>query len=558
MDNNVNNNDDARSGESSNVPSAQQSRSNRTNASEFDSKSSRVRFVAVADPSATEVNAPLLGDGDDSSTDKRGLSHTNSGETMEADLYGNGDDDGLAKGRSSKTSSVVNRQRSRTLIAQQRDIEMQAAELEKGFFSRYANAFRLMPFIILQGMSSIMLQPILPGVMINYFGDEKKAASVVSYAATAAAILGMFTAAIYGRLLDTIGRKWFFVIAPLFQMAIPQLLLVLFRSNPLIYIITGAVGSMMQDSYISSYIADNFSSKTRVSVFAAIQAVGNLTAFTALLAANLSDKLCEILACCFAFGTVLYAAIFIKESIPDDVRQSISVSACCHNPFSAMIFLLKSKVCRVVIAMVFCFLFAQVGTGDIYMYFLAARVGFNKADNAYLFVEDGITTPIVMLLVLPFLSRRLSPTMIIFVSLTALFIELILIATIWAKWPIYAFVVPCVSLTMMMVPILQTVLVNAGNPADQGRRLTGFSAVADLCNAIGPLVFGSIYGNVTGTLVVLPFVIAAALCVPNGFLAFKLPDFIQSENEEREAQALALAASGKRSRSGSIVINPVE
>lgn len=74
-------------------------------------------------------------------------------------------------------------------------------------------ALSVMGLTVIAGATVNAVQPITPEMKKHYFGSDAKAAMVQSIIDCVVALLMLLSAGVYGRLLDSIGRRPFFLLA---------------------------------------------------------------------------------------------------------------------------------------------------------------------------------------------------------------------------------------------------------------------------------------------------------------------------------------------------------
>lgn len=406
------------------------------------------------------------------------------------------------------------------------------------------------------GSISNLTSPYLTKIKSDQLGGDQRAGEINSLVACVGAVIGLFTASLFGKLVDTYGRRPFFIISATCNL-IATALTVFLQERIIVSMIVGAVFGLVQSSFVYAWVADVYSTKMRTQVISILVALGSVAALLMIVTAFLPQETCMLI----AFGSTVVGFLYsflIPESLDEANRlrseaivETSNVTGMAaeakhktgvhswedvfENPFLSMKHLMKSKVMIACVAIMCFYLMAQVGTGDVYMFYLAERINFTPQDNAILIMESGVVQPIVMVLLLPFLMRFLSPVMIIILSLGMLIIELVIVATVWAIWPVYVIGVPVVAMTNMLPPVVTVLIQNAGDERDQGRRMAGLQAFADLSDALGPLLFGLIFGNVSAALVFLPFIICAALAIVPLGLTLRLTKWLNAESREKLA-----------------------
>jgi len=407
------------------------------------------------------------------------------------------------------------------------------------FFRKWKPLLLVCLFNVLQAVSQNAMLPILPGIKRRYFGGDKEAAFVQTLLIAISAVLGLFTAPLCGSLMDSFGRRPFFLVSSAFYIA-PLAVFVTNIDNPLPMMILQAVGGLISGGFVNSYLADCYSPRLRITAFAAMQGVGTLTTVSTVLVFSMSDYGIILLSFSLQISAFLLVLFFIKESLPRARRQTFSLAA-IHNPFKAMKSVITSKVILAALAILCVFSVAQSGVGEVYMYYLNERVGFQREDNALLMLGAGIASPFVMFVIVPILTRvfRLRHVTLIMISIVGLAFEMVALCLIFEKWEMYAFGLPSLAIVYVAFPALAAIIANGGPDEEQARRQTGLQAISDLFGALAPVFFGQTYSHLKGDWVMLPFILAGVACVPTFFLACKLRHWIirgegQTKDEDKE------------------------
>lgn len=431
------------------------------------------------------------------------------------------------------------------------DESKQLREAESGFFEKYRVCLIISLWSFCMSINQLSA-PFLTKIKSDQLGGEQRAGEIVSIAAGTTAVVGIFTASLFGTLLDTYGRRPFFILASVLNLLVSALTTFL-RDRIIVSIVVGSVAGLVQQSYLPAAIADAYSTKMRIRAVSIVIACGSLAALTMILTSFISEDACFYI----AFGSTIVSlavSLFIPETLTEalqrkrDVEQKLLLNNSiidappeeqrrCENPFAAMIHLCKSKVMLSCTAILFFYLMAQVGTGDVYMFYLAERVQFTAQDNAWVMIEAGVLQPLVLLVFVPLALKYVSPILLMLFALGMLIAELVLIATMWALWPVFALGVPIVAFTQVLQPVVLGIVQNSGDERDQGRRMSGLQAVMDLADGVGPLMFGLLFGNLKAALVFLPFVISAGLVVIPIALTFRLTRWIAEEEAKKNADA---------------------
>jgi MFS family permease len=441
------------------------------------------------------------------------------------------------------------------------DLIKQDMEANGTFMQKYKFLMIVGLWVFLSNLQGLTM-PFLTKIKSDQLGGDQRAGEIQSIVACVGATVGMFTATVYGQLVDTLGRRPFFILAS-FVVAINSAMVAFLREHIIVSIIFSAFAGLVQQSYVNASIADVYSTKMRMKAMSILIAVSSFCGVLIIITTFLDEDICAYI----AFGSsiiMIIVSLFIPETLtiaqerrveverrllndsifrrqhPDALEPSDIVASeqseiriKCENPFAAMTHLVKSKVMLGAVTIFFFYMMAQVGTGDVYMFYLAERINFTEQDNAYVIVESAILQPLVLMVFLPIALKYISPVMIILFSLSMLIAELVTIATLWALWPVFAIGVPLVAFTQLLQPVLTGIVQNAGNERDQGRRMTGLQAFTDFADALGPLLFGLMFGKLDKALVFLPFVVCAGLVVIPVIISLRLNKWMKDEADAR-------------------------
>jgi DHA1 family tetracycline resistance protein-like MFS transporter len=213
----------------------------------------------------------------------------------------------------------------------------------------------------------------------------------------------------------------------------------------------------------------------------------------------------------FSFISLLMAIFLIPESLPKRNRKPFQLKGTFGNPLAGAAILMKSKAMTILTVCVVVVVVADVGTQDVFMYYLNDSVGFTDQDNALFFVEMSIMSLIGYFVVTPIMMRYVSSITVLCIAVTANAALLVLTATVWSPWCVFAFIGPLYGLLVMSTPLLNAMITNIGHERDVGKRITAMTAVVDFCGAAGPLIFGILYGQLPHALMALPFLVFAVM-----------------------------------------------
>jgi DHA1 family tetracycline resistance protein-like MFS transporter len=391
-----------------------------------------------------------------------------------------------------------------------------------GDVAKLGPAIRVGVFVFLTVLPAILAKPSLVEVKKDYFGSDKKAALVGSVIDACVATVNLFLAVLFGRALDAFGRRPFFLITGLLTV-ITYGLLAAFPETPIFFMGGQAMLGLVQGSYMTSYLADVASPEMRPKFFAVTAAVSTFVLIFGLFSAllDVSNRVTFLIGAAVAGAGLLYAFFAIPESLSEEKRTPMKAAG-AFNPLSGMGVLFRSRVLILCTIIIVVTKVADIGVGEVYGFYLNERVGFNKKDFGFLFAEVALVAPVALLVVMPLMLKYLSPSLVMCVALVANAAVAVMIATVWAKWPIFAFATPVAGVMLMISPIVQGIVTNAGSEADLAKRLTALVAVGDVCGAIAPLPFGVLYSQLHGEMAAIPFFVSAGLCCLSAYLSTRM------------------------------------
>lgn len=403
----------------------------------------------------------------------------------------------------------------------------------------YLPALRLAVFVALSAFPYSCVSPRLPMMKKDWFGGNQQAAYAQSIIDCSSALLALLLSGFYGRVLDAVGRRPFFL-AYAAMLVVEQLALLCSYPNPVPYMILSGFTKLIQTSFMISWLADKYDAERRPTVFPVVTACaigvgilpGALNIFYDADVVMLVGLGCALV--CF-----IYATLFIEESMePEEMRSARSGFTFCgallrRNPFSGISTILSSKVATAAVAIYAASELGNAGRNEICVYYLNQQVGFDTQDNAAFTLEFGLLSPLYLLVLLPLLLKKLSAVSILAGAVASLFAQLVLIAVVWAKWPIFAFIGPLSPVNGWAFPIVLSLLANAGRRDEQGRRQAAATALGDLATAFGPLMFGQLFAALKGQWAGLPFFASGLFLVPAVAVCRWLPSWIRCEAESR-------------------------
>ncbi|XP_006360887.1 hippocampus abundant transcript-like protein 1 [Solanum tuberosum] len=330
------------------------------------------------------------------------------------------------------------------------------------------------------------------------------------------AILGlgsMMMLPLLGHLSDIYGRKALLTV-PVAASIIPSVILAIGRSTNYFYVyyavktFTGMVSDSGIECLSIAYAAANISEEKRVSAIGFVAGIGSAASLLGTMAARfLSTAQIFLIAAISSMVATIYMRIFVKEtsgridSEPlnqpilvdngEECSQSKSVSQSFKEvlPLKDIFCLLKSSV-TLSLATVIAFLngLGEGGQQTPYLYFLKARLQYNKDNFAVLMLIGYTGAAIGQLFLMPRLAPITGEEAILSVSCIAGFISMLIVSIAWAVWvPYVANLLPIIA--FLTRPALQSIVSKQVGPNEQGIAQGCIAGISSFGNILSPLIY---------------------------------------------------------------------
>jgi hypothetical protein len=205
------------------------------------------------------------------------------------------------------------------------------------------------------------------------------------------------------------------------------------------------------------------------------------------------------------------------------------------NPVRGISILMRSRALRISVVMMALIGTAMTGFGDVWMFFLNDKLQFTRDDLTHLMMLAGVSAPVTMIVILPRAMKHFRPTTIMVAALLSTVVLVVGIALAWTKYLVFP-LVPLSAAPQVVFIIVTAVVANTGGPDLLARRLAAFTAINDLCNAVGPLVFGVAIGTLPKSLMSIPMFAAAALTLAALPLVYPLQRAVERDAAMAEAE----------------------
>lgn len=330
------------------------------------------------------------------------------------------------------------------------------------------------------------------------------------------AILGlgsMMMLPLLGHLSDIYGRKALLTV-PVAASIIPSVILAIGRSTNYFYVyyavktFTGMVSDSGIECLSIAYAAANISDEKRVSAIGFVAGIGSAASLLGTMAARfLSTAQIFLIAAISSMVATIYMRIFVKEtsgridSEPlnqpilvdngEECSQSKSVSQSFKEvlPLKDIFCLLKSSV-TLSLATVVAFLngLGEGGQQTPYLYFLKARLQYNKDNFAVLMLIGYTGAAIGQLFLMPRLAPITGEEAILSLSCIAGFISMLIVSIAWAVWvPYVANLLPIIA--FLTRPALQSIVSKQVGPNEQGIAQGCIAGISSFGNILSPLIY---------------------------------------------------------------------
>ncbi|XP_027768122.1 hippocampus abundant transcript-like protein 1 [Solanum pennellii] len=330
------------------------------------------------------------------------------------------------------------------------------------------------------------------------------------------AILGlgsMMMLPLLGHLSDIYGRKALLTV-PVAASIIPSVILAIGRSTNYFYAyyavktFTGMVSDNGIECLSIAYAAANISEEKRVSAIGFVAGIGSAASLLGTMAARfLSTAQIFLVAAISSMIATIYMRIFVKEttgrSDSETLNQPIlidNVAECSQSksvsqsfkevlPLKDIFCLLRSSV-TLSLATVVAFLngLGEGGQQTPYLYFLKARLRFNKDNFAVLMLIGYTGAAFGQLFLMPRLAPITGEEAILSLSCIAGFISMLIVSIAWAVWvPYVANLLPIIA--FLTRPALQSIVSKQVGPNEQGIAQGCIAGISSFGNILSPLIY---------------------------------------------------------------------
>ncbi|EEY53508.1 Major Facilitator Superfamily (MFS) [Phytophthora infestans T30-4] len=334
-----------------------------------------------------------------------------------------------------------------------------------------------------------------------------------------------------GQASDVYGRKPFLVLNQILRLGVPFSVMYFMQPDGSItpYFVLRLVDSGFGVAGVmSAAIADVVAPEDRAAAFGFLFASLSVGYCTSAFAAPFFSRehILQIAAALFVLR-VLWAIFLLPETLP--VRTHVSKTRwVVENPFRSMAILFRDQLFMRLTCLIALTAFVMNGVFQIQSFFLNTIVGFDVKDFGYLMLVGGVLALLGQVLLLKPLVSCVREKGVIVIALIANMVGtcgFVAVAYYPRKWLVYALCVPgCISdLSFPAISALKSINVSE---KEQGRLQGAIYGARSIFEALGPIVFASLYASMTRDSVwsqALPYVVASFIYFVGIGVAISLP-----------------------------------
>ncbi|KAH7492256.1 Hippocampus abundant transcript-like protein 1 [Phytophthora ramorum] len=360
---------------------------------------------------------------------------------------------------------------------------------------------------------------------------SREAAWLYSLFASLGSVFNFILAPMLGQASDVYGRKPFLVLSQLARVGTP--FSIMYFMQPGGSIIPYLVLRMIDYGFgtagvMSAAVADIVSPGNRAAafgiLFASISVGYCMSAFIAPFFSR--EHILQITAVLFV-ARVLWAMFVLPETLP--IREHANKTRwVVETPVSAMSILFRNKLFMRLTCIIALTSFAKTGVFQIQAFYLNTIVGFDVKDFGNLMLLGGVLSLLGQGLLLKPLVGCFKEKGVIIIALLACFVKMCgLAGTAFYphKWVAYAANLPGTFCDLSFPAISALKSINVSEK-EQGRLQGAIYGARSVFDALGPVVFSSLYASMTRQSVwsqALPFIVAACIYFVGVAVGLSLP-----------------------------------
>ena len=399
------------------------------------------------------------------------------------------------------------------------------------------------PIIFTQMLNYGIIRPSIPILELRFFQQSFAESSLVGGTADAlGALLSFMVMPLLGTYSDHAGRKGILLLTLLLN-SLPVLTLCLYPHYLSLWWFFGVqiISKLSTFSSVYAYLADVTVREQRGQAYAQMSGM----VFLALtigpaISSVTSMQTSFIIAALLSILNLLYCHFVMPESLPSLVYRpllsptSASTPSVEHptpprhlSPFSTVTFMLSSHLYTLIFCMVLFEQLAMYGIGEIFLLYLMDVLSFTRRDNIHLGIAQGVASIVVMLVILPAISRWLDEKRIILISIVLYLAWTIAYPFVTSRTEVFG-LLTLTSLSTMSYPATSSLLSIHTGSTHQGLAQGALSGIRSLALGLGPLIFAVVFAATTREghtqAPWLAFVLAAALTAVALGVALRLPE----------------------------------
>ncbi|CAH0480278.1 unnamed protein product [Peronospora belbahrii] len=360
---------------------------------------------------------------------------------------------------------------------------------------------------------------------------SQEAAWVSSLFSALGSVLNFVLAPMLGQASDVYGRKPFLVLSQLVRVGTPFSVMYFMQLGGSIapYLVLRLIDyGFGTAGVMNGAVADVVRPENRAAAFGVLLAslsVGYcVSAFIAPFFSR--DHILQIAAVLFVLR-VAWAMIILPETLPFQARMK-KTRWVMENPISVMSILFRNKLFLRLTCLIVLTSFATSGMSQIQLFYLNTIVGFDVKDFGNLMLLWVVLALLVQGLLLKPLITCFKEKGVIIIATIASFVKTVgYIGTAFypQKWVVYALCVPG-SLNDLSFPAIAALKSMNVSEKEQGRLQGAIYGARSVFDALGPVIFSSLYAAMTQQSVVsqaLPYFVASSIIFVGIGVAMSLP-----------------------------------
>ncbi|CEG48348.1 major facilitator superfamily [Plasmopara halstedii] len=360
---------------------------------------------------------------------------------------------------------------------------------------------------------------------------SRQAAWLSSIFASMGSICNFILAPVLGQASDIYGRKPFLVLSQLVRVATPFSIMYFMQPHGSMtpYLILRLIDyGFGTAGVLSAAVADIVAPENRAAAFGILFASQSFGYYVSAFVAPFFTReyILRIAAGLFT-SRVLWAQVILQETLPART-QRIKTQCVMKNPIITLSILFRNNLFLQLTCLIALTSFVTSGIFQIQSFYLNTIVGFQARDFGTLMLINGAFSLLVQSLLLKPLVSCFKEKGVVIIALTAsLFKTIAFVETAFHphKWIVYASSMPG-SLSDLSFPAISAHKSINASEEEQGRLQGSIYGARSVFDALGPIIFSSLYATMTRQArwtQALPFAVAACIYLIGIGVALSLP-----------------------------------